>query len=62
MKFSLDDLLEGEGPFKIMSVDRYNELKGKLGDAERRVESLVNSNDYLQRHVRKLEDRLDEQH
>jgi tetrahydromethanopterin S-methyltransferase subunit G len=62
MKFSLDYLLEEEGPFKIMSVDRYNELIGKLGDAERRVESLANSNDYLQRHVRKLEDRLDEQH
>ena len=61
MKFSLDDLLDGEGPFKIMSVDRYNELKGKLGDAERRVEALAGSNEYLQNHIRKLEDRLDEQ-
>ncbi len=62
MKFNLDDLLEGEGPFKIMSVDRYNELKGKLGDAERTIQTLSNSNDYLQRHVRKLEDLIDGKH
>ena len=61
MKFSLDDVLESGGPFVILTVDKHNELKGKVGTLERQLESAEASNKFLQQHIRKLEEKIDGQ-
>lgn len=59
MKIKLDDILESVGPFVILSVDKHNELKGKIGMLEDTLSRSETSNEFLRNYCRKLEDRLD---